>query len=183
MKVITGSARGRKLIPPEGLELRPSSDMTKQAVFNIIQNYVEGSSFLDLFAGSGQVGIEAASRGAKSVTFIDSSSKAILLVKENLQLCGFMEVARVSKMDSLSFVQSCPTKYDLAFLDPPYGKGLIEKALPLLSEKMEEAGIIVCETERDEELPQSAGDFHMAKTYNYGKAKLTVYKRPQEISN
>lgn len=178
MRVITGTARGRKLLAPEGLDTRPSSDMTKQAVFNILQNYVEGSSFLDLFAGSGQMGIEALSRGARSATFIDASPKAIAVVKENLKKCGMMDRARVAMMESVSFLQGPGQPFDLAFLDPPYQKGLMEQVLPLLAPRMAPAGIIVCETERREELPEQVGDFTQSKTYFYGKAKLTVYRRP-----
>ena len=88
MRVTTGLARGRKLVAPQGLDTRPSSDMTKQAVFNIVQNYVEGSTFLDLFAGSGQMGIEALSRGAKHAVFVDASPKAIQAVRENLAIAA-----------------------------------------------------------------------------------------------
>lgn len=183
MRVITGSARGRKLVSPAGLDTRPSSDMTKQAVFNIIQNYVEGSNFLDLFAGSGQVGLEALSRGARSATFLDNRPDAIAAIKTNLTNCGLMEKARVSLTDSVSFlegfaIRSNPVKFDIAFLDPPYQQNLLEKVLPLLSSAMEDTGIIVCETERKEELPESAGEFQLSKTYRYGKAKITVYRKP-----
>lgn len=180
MRVITGTARGRKLLAPEGLDTRPSSDMTKQAVFNILQNYVEGSVFLDLFAGSGQMGIEALSRGARSATFIDASPKAIAVIKENLKKCGMMDRARVAMMESAGFLQGSSQQFDLAFLDPPYQKGLMEQVLPLLEPRMAPAGIVVCETERREELPEQMGAFVQVKTYFYGKAKLTVYRRPAQ---
>lgn len=181
MRVITGSARGRKLAAPEGLDTRPSSDMTKQAVFNIVQNYVENSVFLDLFAGSGQVGIEALSRGAKSVTFIDNNPKAIAVIKENLKNCGLMEKARVAMMDSLAFLQNAGAQFDIVFLDPPYQQQLIDQALPLLTKVVAENGIILCETERNEELPTQVNDFVTVKTYRYGKAKLTLYRREEEL--
>ena len=103
MRVTTGLARGRNLEAPQGLDTRPSSDMTKQAVFNIIQNYVEGAVFVDLFAGSGQMGIEALSCGAKTAIFTDTSNKAIEIIKANLKHCGLMEQARVAQMDAKSF--------------------------------------------------------------------------------
>ncbi len=177
MRVTTGLARGRNLEAPQGLDTRPSSDMTKQAVFNIIQNYVEGCVFLDLFAGSGQMGIEALSRGAKQAVFIDSSSKAVEVVKTNLKHCGLMEQARVAQMEAKSFLQNGSQKFDVIFLDPPYQQQMIDAVLPLAVERLEENGIIVCETERNETLPEQAGEYVETKTYLYGKAKVTVYRK------
>ncbi len=180
MRVTTGLARGRNLEAPQGLDTRPSSDMTKQAVFNIVQNYVEGSVFLDLFAGSGQMGIEALSRGAKNAVFIDTSSKAIETIKANLKHCNLMESSRVAQMDAQSFLQNGSQQFDLAFLDPPYQKQIIDAVLPLVAQRMAPNGIIICETERNEQLPQAAGNFVLTKTYQYGKAKITVYREREE---
>lgn len=116
MRVTTGLARGRNLEAPQGLDTRPSSDMTKQAVFNIIQNYVEGAVFVDLFAGSGQMGIEALSRGAKTAIFTDTSNKAIEVIKANLKHCGLMEQARVAQMDAKSFCREHLRSLILSFL-------------------------------------------------------------------
>ena len=149
MRVTTGLARGRTLVAPQGMDTRPSSDMTKQAVFNIIQNYVEGCTFLDLFAGSGQMGIEALSRGAKHAVFVDAAS----------------------------FLKSTTTRFDIVFLDPPYQQKIIDAVLPMVVGQMAPQGIILCETERNEQLPESAGDYEIAKTYFYGKAKITAYRR------
>lgn len=179
MRVTTGLARGRKLIAPEGLDTRPSSDMTKQAVFNIVQNYVEGSTFLDLFAGSGQMGIEALSRGAKHAVFVDASPKAIQAVKENLAHCGLADRAKVAQMEALSYLNSTNLKFHLAFLDPPYQKQIIDAVLPQVVRHMAEDGVILCETERDEVLPERAGEYYLAKTYFYGKAKVSAYRRQE----
>ena len=180
MRVTTGLARGRKLVAPQGLDTRPSSDMTKQAVFNIVQNYVEGSTFLDLFAGSGQMGIEALSRGAKHAVFVDASPKAIQAVRENLAHCGFADKAKVAQMDAQSFLKSTTTRFDLAFLDPPYQQQIIDAVLPAVVQQMAPGGIILCETERNEQLPEQAGDYALTKTYFYGKAEITAYRRPEE---
>ncbi len=177
MRVITGIARGRKLTTPAGLDTRPTSDMTKEAVFSILQNVVENSDTLDLFAGSGQMGIEALSRGGRSATFIDSDPKAIAAVKENLKACGMTEHSKVSLMDSLSYIQNTNSKFDIAFLDPPYGKQMVDAVLPHVAARMKEDGVILCETEKQEVLPQEAGDFAIAKEYRYGKAKITLYRR------
>ncbi|MGN0664585.1 MAG: 16S rRNA (guanine(966)-N(2))-methyltransferase RsmD [Negativibacillus sp.] len=181
MRVITGSARGRKLCTPEGLDTRPTSDMTKGAVFSILQTIVENSDFLDLFAGSGQMGVEALSRGARSATFIDSNPKAIAAVKENLKACGLMEKSRVALMDSVSYIQNCSARFDIIFLDPPYNKGLISAVLPHCAKCLKEEGIILCETEKKEILPQTAGDLELVKEYRYGKAKISTYRRKSDI--
>ena len=180
MRVITGTARGRKLVTPEGLEVRPTSDMAKEAIFSSIQYEVENCEMLDLFAGSGQMGVEALSRGARSVTFIDSDPKSIAAVKTNLKNCGFMEKSKVALMDSLSYIKNTTAAFDIAFLDPPYGKEIIDAVLPFVAEKMKPYGVIICETERKEELPKEAGDFEIRKEYRYGKAKVTVYRRKGE---
>jgi len=126
MRVITGTARGRKLKEPKGNAIRPTTDLVKEAIFNIVQFDIEGRAVLDLFAGTGQLGIEALSRGAESVTFVDESTDAVRLVRDNLRQCGFE--AEVLQAESLHFLQHCG-KYGLIFLDPPYDSGLIEKAL------------------------------------------------------
>lgn len=181
MRVITGTARGRKLIAPEGLETRPTSDMAKEALFSIIQFEVEGAMVLDLFAGSGQLGIEALSRGARGAVFIDTSREAQKAIMQNLEQTGLKSSARVAMMDAQSFLKSAKDTFDIALLDPPYNKGLIAEVLPLLSERMAKSGIIICETQRDEQLPPSAGSFKLVKEYRYGKAKLTTYRFVEDI--
>lgn len=180
MRVITGSARGRNLVTPAGLDTRPTSDMTKGAVFSILQMIIENSEFLDLFAGSGQMGVEALSRGARSATFIDSDAKAIACVKENLKNCGLMDRSSVAMMDSLTYIKNCNKKFDIIFLDPPYNKELITAVLPYCANCLKEDGIILCETEKTETLPETAGELTIAKEYRYGKAKLTSYRKKEE---
>ena len=180
MRVITGIARGRKLVTPEGLETRPTSDMAKEALFSIIQFEVEGAVVLDLFAGSGQLGIEALSRGARSAVFIDTSREAQKAIMQNLEHTKLKESARVAMMDAVSFLKSSKDMFDIALLDPPYNMGLIQEVLPLLSERMAPGGIIICETQKEESLPDSAGTFKKVKEYRYGKAKLTTYRLGEE---
>lgn len=180
MRVITGSARGRRLAAPEGLETRPTSDMAKEAMFSMIQFEVEGAVVLDLFAGSGQLGIEALSRGAHSATFVDTSREAHKVIMQNLEHTGFKPLSRVSMADAVSFLRSTKETFDIALLDPPYNMGLINEVLPLLGEKMSPGGIIICETQRDETLPDSAGSYKKVKEYRYGKAKLTTYRLGEE---
>lgn len=178
MRVITGSARGRRLITLEGLDVRPTSDMVKEAMFSIVQFELEGAMVLDLFAGSGQLGIEALSRGARFAVFVDSSRESQEVTRQNLQSTELAKNSRVAAMDSLSFLQTTKDSFDIALLDPPYHKGIIEQALPLLAPHMNESGIILCESAADETLPIEAGRFAKKKEYRYGKIKLTAYRAP-----
>ena len=164
MRVITGIARGRKLRSPDGYDVRPTTEVTKEAMFSILQFELEGARVLDLFAGSGQLGIEALSRGAGFCTFVDSARAS-------------QELVRQMPMDYLAFLQSTRESFDIALLDPPYAQGMLDQALPLLAEKMSESGVIVCETDKREELPAQAGTFEVYREYRYGKSKLTVYRR------
>lgn len=176
MRVITGTARGRRLITLEGEDVRPTTDRVKEALFSIIQFETEGRKVLDLFAGSGQLGIEALSRGAKSAVFVDLSKKSVEVVKQNLESTGLGKNAIVLNTDSIAFAASRADRYDVAFLDPPYRTGLLQKALPLTANIMNEGGVIVCEAPFDEELPETAGNFKMTKEYKYGKIKLVTYR-------
>ena len=126
MRVITGSARGRRLKTPETYDIRPTTDNVKEALFNILQFDVEGRRVLDLFAGTGQLGIEALSRGAKSAVFVDADRDAVRIVRENLKLCGLS--AEVRQQDALSLLRQGGV-YDLIFVDPPYDAGLYRPVL------------------------------------------------------
>ena len=176
MRVITGSARGRRLKTLEGNDVRPTTDKVKEAVFSIVQFDIEGSNVLDLFSGSGQMGIEALSRGAKHCVFVDNSRASIDVTKENVAAVGFQKQSRISNIDSINFLKNSIDTFDLAFLDPPYGKGLIEQAMPMLCRKMSDRGIILCEHEKGLVLPESFGDMFKHKTYKYGKIEVTVYR-------
>lgn len=175
MRVITGSKRGRRLKTLEGNDVRPTTDKVKESVFNIIQFDIEGRNVLDLFSGSGQLGIEALSRGASMCTFVDSSRASLGVTSENIKAVGFEKESRAVLSDALSFLDRDLNKYDLAFLDPPYKAGLMSEALIRLLSHMTKGSTVVCETDSSEELPESVGDFS-AKTYKYGKIKLTVYR-------
>jgi 16S rRNA (guanine966-N2)-methyltransferase len=180
MRVITGTARGQKLAAPQGMQTRPTSDMTKEAMFSIVQFEVEGAEVLDLFAGSGQLGIEALSRGARRAVFVDSSREAQEIVTQNLQKTHLSDRARVVQGEAESFLASTRDTFDMAFLDPPYQKGILERVLPSVAAHMRAGGIIICETERGETLPETAGSFVRVKEYFYGKAKVTTYRLKEE---
>ena len=148
MRVIAGEARGRRLEALPGTDVtRPTLSQVKEAMFNIIQFDVEGRKVLDLFAGTGQLGIEALSRGAAECLFVDSARDSVRLVQENLRRCGL--AARVLQCDALGILKS-GEKFDLIFLDPPYGSGLEAKAIETVKEFdiLSRGGIMVVETGR-----------------------------------
>lgn len=177
MRVITGTARGRKLTAPEGMDVRPTADMVKEAMFTIVSFDVPGARVLDLFAGSGQLGIEALSRGASYAVFIDHNPESIQHIKSNLNSTKLFDRASVANMDSLSYMRRCQDRFDLVFLDPPYGKKIIDAVLPYVADRMTDRGLIICETQREEELPETVGEYTVRKHYRYGKKKVTVYHR------
>ncbi len=177
MRVITGIARGMRLKAPEGMDVRPTAEKIKESMFSIVQFDLEDAIVLDLFAGSGQLGIEALSRGASKAYFVDNSPVSIGFVRENLKHTKLEENAVVCNMPNSAFLRTTPVKFDIAFLDPPYSKKLIQRSLPALVEKMSDNGIIVCEHEKDCRLPEEEGGFRISKTYNYGQISLTVYRR------
>ena len=176
MRVITGSARGRKLMEPKDQSVRPTTDMVKEAIFSIVQFDVPGRRVLDLFAGTGQLGIEALSRGARECVFVDNSPASLALVRKNLALCGLE--GTVVRSDALSFLKRCG-KFDLVLLDPPYHAGLYEDTLDALFsfDILNVGGIILVESMRGESMPEPAPPYTKGKTYNYGKISLTVYAR------
>ena len=175
MRVITGACRGRRLVSPKGDDVRPTTDNVKESVFSIIQFSVEGRSFLDAFAGSGQMGIEALSRGAKRAVFVDNSRSSLDVVRKNLELTGLKASSQVIAADTLSYLSSCRERFDIAFLDPPYKQGLLQNALELLPSVMNGSGYIICEHSSDEKLPERIGSFMIKKCYKYGKIMITVY--------
>lgn len=176
MRVITGSARGRRLKTPENYDIRPTTDNVKESVFNIIQFDIEGKRVLDLFAGTGQLGIECLSRGAESAVFVDHSREAIKIIKENLAVCGLKGV--VAEQDSLTYLKNCG-KFDLIFVDPPYDADLYEEVLNSINmfDILNDGGIIICEARRGRVFPQMTGDYRKVKEYNYGSVKLCKYAK------
>ena len=178
MRVITGSARGKRLITVPGNDVvRPTTEKTKEAVFSSIQFDIEGRRILDLFAGSGQMGIEALSRGALKATFVDISDVSLSVVKTNLKGTGFETDAVLIKSDFKSLLARTSDIVDIAFLDPPYGTGILQDALPLVCEKMSDFGIVICEHPKDEVLPETVKDFAVYRIYKFGKIYVTVYKK------
>ena len=180
MRVITGTARGRKLDTPENYDIRPTTDVVKEALFNIIQFDVYGKNVLDLFAGTGQLGIECLSRGAKTCTFVDKDRKAINIVKKNLAKCELN--GDIEYDNAGSFLERCG-KYDLIFIDPPYDTELYEEVLEKINkfDILTDGGIIICESRKNRQLPAVLPPYIKGKDYSYGKVKITIYRKLKDI--
>lgn len=148
MRVISGIAKGRVLCSFKEPNIRPTSDRARESLFNILGQKLINYSFLDLFAGSGAVGIEALSRNAENVVFVEISPASIALIKKNLEKCGFLnQRIKIIKKDALLYLKSCRKQFDIIFIDPPYQTNLAEKSLTFLSEKklLAPDGVIVIE--------------------------------------
>lgn len=179
MRVITGTARGRKLQTLEGSDVRPTTDRVKEAVFSIIHFQLPCANVADIFAGSGQMGIEALSRGAKKVTFVDSASASLDVIRQNLRTTGFTGQSDVVAADAESFLTRTAERFDIILLDPPYDMGYGEKLLPLLGKVLADEGVVLFEHSKAEELPDRAGGLVKTKDYRYGKVVVTKFVKDE----
>ena len=179
MRVITGTARGIQLKTPEGMVTRPTADRVKEAMFSIIHFEVPGAAVLDLFGGTGQLGIEALSRGAKSAVFVDAGEPACRLIRENLKRTRLDGQGRVVRSDYLDYLSRCREKFDIILLDPPYAEVFLENALKRITEIdiLREGGIIVAERPLGKDLPWDFPGYECSKDYKYGKTLLTIYRK------
>lgn len=179
MRVITGTARGRRLGELSGMDTRPTTDRVKEGLFNIIQFDIEGRRALDLFAGTGQLGIECLSRGAAHCTFVDQRKDAVALVRDNLKATELSDRAKVVQGDALSFLDSTGETYHLIFLDPPYDAKLLEPTIKRIAgiDILAENGIMICESRADQDLPELPLPYRKSKDYRYGKIKVTLYRK------
>ena len=181
MRIITGKARGIKLDTLDGLDTRPTSERTKEAVFSMLQFDIAGSEVLDLFAGSGQMGLEALSRGAKRVHLIDRGKGAIEIIKRNIKKTRLEDGAIALCEDSISFLkkQRGDVVFDIVFIDPPYASTLIDEALDLIfvNGLVHGDSYIVCESDRFEILSEKNGKrYDTVKTMKHGVAHISVLK-------
>ena len=179
MRVITGTARGRRLAELPGLDTRPTTDRVKEGLFSAIQFDIEGRRVLDLFAGTGQLGIECLSRGAAFCDFVDSAPAALNTVRRNLKTCGFEDRAACHGKDFSAFLSRTRERYAVVFLDPPYASGNLERALEHIAaiDIVVENGIIVCESPADHQLPDLPAPYEKGREYRCGKIKFTLYRR------
>lgn len=179
MRVITGSARGRRLRELEGMDTRPTTDRVKEGLFSALQFEIEGRRVLDLFAGTGQLGVECLSRGAAAAVFVEKRRDAAALVRENLELTGLRDRAQVVQGDALEFLARTREKFDLVLLDPPYASGLLREALARLTalDLLRPCGIITAEHPADRPPPLVEEPYALRRTYRYGKIAVTLYRR------
>ena len=187
LRIITGKAKGKRIETLLGDATRPTSERIKEAVFSSIQFDVENRRVLDLFAGSGQLGLEALSRGADRVTFIDSAREAIDVVKKNAKTCGFFDVCRYVVSDWRNYIRKASgrDKYDLVFIDPPYSMECCADALKRLveAELLEKGAIIVLESGTEDVRAEEMSDFDIIKSTHYGKktfVNILLYKGDEE---
>ncbi|ADU27579.1 16S rRNA (guanine(966)-N(2))-methyltransferase RsmD [Ethanoligenens harbinense] len=176
MRVITGSARGARLETLSGLETRPTAERVKEALFSSIQFELEGRRVLDLFAGSGQLGIESLSRGAALAVFVDQSADAVKIIKANLTHTRLFEKARVLETEAELFLARAPETYDVIFLDPPYHHGFLEKLLPHAAAHLSAHGVLVAEGAKDDSMPEAVGDLRLVQKKSYGKTAIGFYR-------
>ena len=179
MRVITGKARGITLKTPDGLQTRPTTDRVKEALFSVIQFDIPGANVLDLFGGTGQLGIEALSRGAKQAVFIDESDKACKLIRENLKRTKLEQQGSVLRSDYMAYLARCNEKFNLIFLDPPYAEVFLENALKRITEIdiLQSGGIIVTERPLGKELFFEFQGYTRSKDYKYGNTLVTLYRK------
>jgi len=179
MRVITGKARGVQLKTPDGMQTRPTADRVKEALFSIIQFDIPGAKVLDLFGGTGQLGIEALSRGASAAVFVDAREDACKLIRENLKRTKLEADAKVVRGDYLDYLNRCREQYNIIFLDPPYAEVFLENAIKRITEIdiLQSDGIIVTERPLGKELPWEFEGFSRSKDYKYGKVLLTIYRK------
>ena len=179
MRVITGKARGVQLKTPEGMQTRPTADRVKEALFSIINFDLPGAKVLDLFGGTGQLGIEALSRGADHAVFVDAREDACKIIRENLKRTKLEGQGRVVRSDYLDYLRRCKEQYDIIILDPPYAEVFLENALKCITEIdiLQSGGIIVTERPLGKELPCTFEGYTRSKDYKYGQTLLTLYRK------
>lgn len=179
MRVISGKARGVNLKTPEGMQTRPTTDRVKEAVFSIIQFDIPGANVLDLFGGTGQLGIEALSRGADHAIFVDASDVACKLIKENLKRTKLEDFANIVRSDYLQYLSVTKEKFDIILLDPPYAEVFLENSLNRISEIdiLKSNGIIVTERPIEKVLDWDFEGFSRSRDYKYGSTLISIFRK------
>lgn len=179
MRVISGSARGIALKTPNGMQTRPTADRVKEAMFSILQFELPGSSVLDLFGGTGQLGIEALSRGAGEAVFVDQREDACKLIHENLRKTGLANKGSVIRSDYADYLKKCKKRFSIIILDPPYADKLLENSLKIITEIdiLQSGGIIVAERSAEKVLDVDFDGYSRSKDYKYGNTVLTLFRR------
>lgn len=179
MRVIAGKARGTQLKTPDGMLTRPTADRVKEAMFSIINFDIPGANVLDLFGGTGQLGIEALSRGAKAAVFVDAREDSCKVIRENLRRTKLEGEAKVIRGDYLEYLHRTKERFDIVLLDPPYAEVFLENALKCITEIdiLQTGGIIITERPLGKDLPHEFAGFTRSKDYKYGNTLVTLYRK------
>lgn len=180
MRIIAGEKRGLRLQTLEGEEARPTLERVKEAMFSAIQFALPGAKVLDLFAGSGQLGLEALSRGAAACVFVEESREGAALVRQNAQHVELFKQSSVITMDASAFLKGTKEKFDIVFLDPPYRKNHFPLILEQLAEVLAPGAVVLCETETGVDMPQQIAGLALQKQHRYGTVVVTRYKNAAE---
>lgn len=175
MRIVGGQYKGRVLNNFSGKDVRPTSDMVRESLFNILQFKIHGATFLDLFAGTGAMGIEALSRGAKSVTFNDANKNSINLIKSNLEKCKITDGVEVKNTDALVYLDVSNKQFDIIYIDPPYSTDLGQRALNKVKNCLSKEGVAIYEDEKP--FVDDIEGLVITDTRKYGRAYLTFFKK------
>ncbi|MBJ94260.1 MAG: 16S rRNA (guanine(966)-N(2))-methyltransferase RsmD [Rickettsiales bacterium] len=187
MAVTGGVLRGRHLARPHGATVRPTAARVREALFSILGQRLDGQRVLDLFAGTGTMGVEAVSRGAGEVVFVDSCRDHVRLIEANLQLLDGLAVSQVVCRDAVVALTSLAERqapFDLVFIDPPYGTGLAERCLeaisPVAEKLLAQGSVLVVESDGREQLPDELGSWRSVDRRNYGQTRLDIYRQVEK---
>jgi 16S rRNA (guanine(966)-N(2))-methyltransferase RsmD len=185
VRVIAGKAKGKNLLPPDGMQTRPTLDRVKENIFNIIQNEVVGVIALDVFAGTGSLGLEAASRGAKKCYLVDQHPTTFKFLCQNINNLNFQEECTALNMDSYGALKDFGRKgiiFDLIFIDPPYAKDMIPLAVEIIAEKhiLQRDGLIVTKIDSGEDIYQGNEEIYLVDTRKYGNTTVCFYRYKED---
>lgn len=185
MRIISGTSKGRKLLTPKSLSLRPTSDRVKESIFNILKRELKGKRVLDLFAGTGNLGMEALSRGAKKTIFVERGRQALRLIQKNLIQLGLQESSEILPKEvqrAIGILHQRGESFDLIFMDPPYGKGLIQTTLTKLNSHpiVHKDSILVIEHTRREPLPDPLTGWNLLRQQRVGDTLLSFLSPCEE---
>lgn len=177
MRIIAGDSRGVRLASLPGEATRPTLERVKEAMFSTIQFILPGAKVLDLYAGSGQMGLEALSRGAASCVFVDNAKEAAEIILKNARAAGLQQKARVVRQNAGAFLASGGEGFDIMLLDPPYGKNVLPQILPMAAQRCNAGAVVLCEGEAGAEMPRQAGTLCLKKQYRYGTVSVGRYEQ------
>jgi 16S rRNA (guanine(966)-N(2))-methyltransferase RsmD len=185
VRIITGEYRGRKLETPTGYDVRPTTDKVKEAIFNLLMHDLADAVCVDLFAGTGNLGLEALSRGASRCYFCDHARDSLNLIKTNIQKCGAQDRSVVIAGDYTKALGRIGEQADIFLLDPPYRAGLYEKCLELIDslDLLREGGIIIAEHGVRDQVPEATGRLVRVRERRYGKIMVSIYRHAEEIDD